>query len=55
MTGTSPGSDHRSVRYTGTEKQVQRHCENVICVINDVGNLKSDFFDGRKNKGKQTE
>lgn len=30
LTGTSPGSHHCSVRYTGTEKQVQRHCENVI-------------------------
>lgn len=55
MTGTSPGSNHRSVRYTGTEKQVQRHCENVISVINDVGKPQNDFFDGRKNKGKQAE
>lgn len=56
MTGTSPGRNHLSVRYTGTEKQVQRHCENGISVMNDVGNLKNDsLLRRKKNKEKQTE
>lgn len=52
MTGTSPGRNHLPVRYTGTETQVQRHCENGISVMNDVGNLKmTHFLDGRKKQG----
>lgn len=50
MTGTSPGRNHLSVRYTGTETQVQRHCENGISVMNDVGNLKNDSLPRRKKK-----
>lgn len=46
MTGTSPGRNHLSVRYTGTEKQVQRHCENGISVMN----LKNDSLLRRKKK-----